>query len=108
MRVPFKDKKKYLKEERSKGNQQEVEFEVGWLMKEYDDRGHGNAVSLYALDKGQALHIDNRGTRADVAVQSCYVVEYMFSDTINSVVFTDDDLEGAIDYTLKLIALAKA
>ena len=104
MQVPFKDKKKYLKDELKKLEG----FEIGWVMKEYDDEEHGNSVSLYGLDKGQAFGIDSKGTRATVALQSCYVVEYMFNETGNSVVFTDDDLEGAIDYTLKLIALAKA
>lgn len=104
MQVPFKDKKKYLKDELKKLEG----FEMGWVMKKYDDTENGNAVSLYGLDKGQAFSISNKGTRATVALQSCYVVEYMFSETSNTVVFTDDDLEGAIDYTLKLIALAKA
>lgn len=104
MQVPFKDKKKYLQDERRKLEG----FEMGWVMKEYDDEEHGNSVCLYGLDKGQAFDISNKGTQATVALQSCYVVEYMFNETSNTVVFTDDDLEGAIDYTLKLIALAKA
>ena len=104
MKVPFKDKKKYLK-----GKLRKLEgFELGWIMKEYDDEEHGNSVTLIGLDKGQACDIDSTGTRAQVALQSCYVVDYRFNDTGNSVVFTDDDLEGAIDFTLKLIALAKA
>ena len=104
MQVPFKDKKNYLKDEIKKLE----DFEMGWIMKEYDDAEHGNSVSLYGLNKGQAFDIINKGARATVALQSCYVVEYMFNETSNTVVFTDDDLEGAIDYTLKLIALAKA
>lgn len=104
MQVPFKDKKNYLKDELKKLEG----FEMGWVMKEYDDKEHGNSVTLYGLDKGQAFGINSKGTRATVALQSCYVVEYMFNKSGNSVVFTDDDLEGAIDYTLKLIALAKA
>lgn len=104
MQVQFKDKPKYLKDELKKLEG----FEMGWVMKEYDDRENGNAVSLYGLDKGQAFGINSKGTRATVALQSCYVVEYMFNRTSNTVVFTDDDLEGAIDYTIKLIALAKA
>ena len=72
----------------------------------HNDHEHGNCNKH--LDKGQAFGIDSKGTRATVALQSCYVVEYMFNETGNTVVFTDDDLEGAIDYTLKLIALAKA
>ena len=74
MQVPFKDKKKYLKDELKKLEG----FEMGWVMKEYDDEEHGNSVSLYGLDKGQAFGIDSKGTRATVALQSCYVVEYMF------------------------------
>lgn len=104
MQVPFKDKKKYLKDERRKLEG----FNMGWVMKDYDDEEHGNSVSLYGLDKGEAFDISNNGTQATVALQSCYVVKYMFNETANTVVFTDDDLEGAIDYTLKLIALAKA
>lgn len=105
MQVQFKDKEKYLKHELKK---LEDYFEIGWVMKEYNDKKHGNAVTLYGLDKGQAFDINTKGTRATVALQSCYVVEYMLNDGSNTVVFTDDDLEGAIDYTLKLIALAKA
>lgn len=103
MQVQFKDKEKYLKDEI--GNRDD--FEMGWLMKEYDDEKHGNSVYLYALDKG-AVCINSIGTLATVALRSCYVVEYTFNGSSNTVVFTDDDLEGAIDYTLKLIALAKA
>ncbi len=104
MKVPFKEKKNYIQDELKKLEG----FEMGWVMKEYDDEEHGNSVTLFGLDKGQAFDIDASGTRATVAQQSCYVVEYMFNETSNAVVFTDDDLEGAIDFTLKLIALAKA
>ena len=104
MQVPFKDKKKYLKDETNNSEG----FEMGWVMKEYNDEKHGNAVTLYGLDKGQAFDIRHKGTRATVALQSCYVVEYMLNEATNTVVFTDDDLEEVIDYTLKLIALAKA
>ena len=103
MQVPFKNKEKYLKDE----TRNRDDFEMGWVMKEYDDEKHGNSVSLHALDKG-AVCINRLGTLATVALQSCYVVEYMFNGSGNTVVFTDDDLVGAIDYTLKLIALAKA
>jgi len=51
MQVQFKDKKNYLKDELKKLEG----FEMGWVMKEYDDAENGNAVSLYGLDKGQAL-----------------------------------------------------
>lgn len=48
MQVPFKDKKKYLKDELKKLGG----FDMGWVMKAYDDTENGNAVSLYAIRPG--------------------------------------------------------
>lgn len=81
--------------------------ELGWVMKEYEDN-NGNSVSLIGLEKGQTFNFNSNGTRWQEAIQDCYAVSYRFNHIGNTIVFTPDSLEEAIDMTLKFIALARA
>ena len=80
----------------------------GWDMKRFVAENEDlNSVVLIQLEKGQTFR-ERNGSRGQVALQKCFVVDYMMNSIGTIEVFTGDDIQGAIDLTLKLIALIKA
>ena len=84
----------------------------GWDMKHYERKDTElkctNEVTLIALDKNETFDESESGNSAYVARQGCYVVSYTLNHAGAYQVFTVDDLDGAIDFTLKIISLIKA
>lgn len=81
----------------------------GWDMKRFEAEGEEtNSVLLIQLEKGQTFSETTKGSRGHVALQACFVVDYMLNNIGTIEVFPADDMQGAIDLTMKLIALIKA
>ena len=81
----------------------------GWDMKRFETEGEElNSVLLIQLEKGQTFCETPKGSRGQVALQKCFVVYYMLNSIGTLEVFPADDMQGAIDLTMKLIALIKA
>lgn len=81
----------------------------GWDMKRFGTEGEDeNSVVLIQLEKGQTFRETPKGSRGQVALRKCFVVDYMLNSIGALEVFTADDMQGAIDLTMKLIALIKA
>lgn len=79
----------------------------GWELKRFESEGDDeNSVVLIQLEKGQTFR--ETPTRGQVALQKCFVVDYMLNNIGTIGVFPADDMQGAIDLTMKLIALIKA
>lgn len=112
MQVADNDIKKYITPLR-KINDNAVH---GWEMKRFKSDcvdGNsvfldGNSVVLIQLEKGQTFRETPKGSRGQVALQKCFVVDYMLNNIGTIEVFPADDMQGAIDLTMKLIALIKA
>ena len=81
----------------------------GWDMKRFGAEGEDeNSVVLIQLEKDQTFRETQNGSRGQVALQKCFVVEYRLNHIGTIEVFPADDMQGAIDLTMKLIALIKA
>lgn len=75
-----------------------------WEMKDFqkdEDR-----VTLYHLDEGCYWDFSNSGKLASRALKECWVVAYRLNHIGTRAIF--DDEIGAIDFTMKIIALIKA
>ena len=82
----------------------DIILELSWEMKDFqkdEDR-----VTLYHLDEGCYWDFSNSGKLASRALKECWVVAYRLNHIGTRAIF--DDEIGAIDFTMKIIALIKA